>query len=106
MTVRQSDDLETLAATYQKLDELSKMLPSAIAAAERLVADGYGGADLVLSWLEDVYPTNRQVGCDSVAEGRRSFELMDAAKGDRFAAEWLLSARGENGGDSSREPSG
>jgi hypothetical protein len=105
MTVRQSDDLQTLAATYQKLEELSEMLPGAIAAAERLVADGYGGANLVLSWLEDMYPSDRHAGGDSVVAGRHSFELMDAAKGDRFAAEWLLNARGENGGDSWRESS-
>ena len=105
MTVRQSDDLQTLAATYEKLDELSKMLPSAIAAAERLVADGYGGADLVLSWLEDMYPSNGDIEGDGVVAGRRSFEVMDAAKGDRFAAEWLLNARGENG-DSRGEASG
>jgi hypothetical protein len=97
MTFRKSDDLAKLAATRHILGELVKLLPEARAAALRLEAAGYEGADLVRSWLEETWPTDdRAFGEGTLAAGIDAFEMMATAQSDTMVVDWLVNVRAEH----------
>jgi hypothetical protein len=97
MTFRKSDDLANLAATRHILGELVKLLPEARAAALRLEAAGYEGADLVRSWLEETWPTDdRAFGEGTLAAGIDAFEMMATAQSDTMVVDWLVNVRAEH----------
>ena len=79
-------DLQTLRDFHVELAALISKVGSAREAAERLESAGYGGAELVLDWLDE---TMRN-GDDSLGSGADYFRLLEAAKGDGFAVDWLI----------------